>query len=158
MALPLRLALAEFCHLGSGRDEEGMTPPPGNSGRRTGRIRFQSGGRGRVRAVQRDTTQTPFSEWHVSKHTRGRSTFVLNLIHASELPGRFGVGAAFQSECVTNAGPLSGAEGLRNPRRWVARPSSGCRQMCLKAKSRGLLRSYCTQAVARCQGVWHIAE
>lgn len=54
-----------------------MTPHPGNSGRRSGHILFHWGGRG-VQAVrsceqrQRDTMQTQFSEWHVSKYTRRR--------------------------------------------------------------------------------------
>lgn len=50
----------------------------------------------------------------------------------------------FNQNAWLTCGPLSGAERLCNPRRWVARPSSGCRQMCLEAESRGLPKSYCT--------------
>lgn len=56
------------------RGGRGMTPHPGNSGRRSGHILFHWGGQAArsCERQQRDTMQTQFSEWHVLKYTRRR--------------------------------------------------------------------------------------
>lgn len=92
-----------------GRDEEGMTPRPGNSGRRSGHILFQLGGLkgGEGEQRQRDTMQTQFTEWHVSKPTRRRRSYFPSTLSRDCTSGPiWGVGAAFQSECMTNVRAL----------------------------------------------------
>lgn len=94
---------------------------------------------------QRDTTQTQFLNWHVSKHTRRRRSYFASTLSRDCTSGPILVlEQRFNQNAWLTCGPLSGVERRCNPRRWVARPSSGCRQMCLEAKSRGLPKSYCT--------------
>lgn len=162
------LALAEFCHLtpsltaerrGRVSAEGGggcMTPHPGNSGRRSGHILFHWGRPGGTGGAVVWATAT----WHYANAILWMARFEIYEEEEEEgalffpprtfsrycTSGPFWCwsSGSFNQNAWLTCGPLSGVERLRNPRRWVARPSSGCRQMCLEAKSRGLPMSYCT--------------